>query len=122
MSCIFCNIPKENYLYETEKSYVLLDKYPLAPGHLLVIPKSHYPVLHQCPPDLDILDVIQYVVRKMGIEKYNVLQNNKHHQSVDHVHFHIIPFDGTNGLKINWEAKELVNYEEECKKASGKLK
>ncbi|QIK70575.1 HIT family protein [Erysipelothrix sp. HDW6C] len=40
-SCIFCNIPSENKLMETQNFYVLFDINPVQEGHLLIISKAH---------------------------------------------------------------------------------
>ena len=44
-----------------------------------------------------------------GAEHYNVLQNNgaPAHQAVFHVHFHIIPKLGDEGLGIGWKPAVL---------------
>jgi histidine triad (HIT) family protein len=44
-----------------------------------------------------------------GATAYNVLQNNGSaaHQVVMHVHFHIIPKFGSEGLGIGWPAGKL---------------
>ena len=46
MDCIFCKIIsgeiKSKFLNETEKSVAFLDAFPLAPGHVLVVPKNHH--------------------------------------------------------------------------------
>ena len=50
------------------------------------------------------------VMRATGATAYNVLQNNgsEAHQVVMHVHFHIIPKFGNDGLGIGWPAKKLA--------------
>ena len=49
------------------------------------------------------------VVAATGSEDYNVLQNNgaPAHQAVLHVHFHIIPRLGDQGLEIGWHPGQL---------------
>lgn len=39
--CIFCNIPREDILFEDDYSVVIPDKFPVTPLHSLVIPKRH---------------------------------------------------------------------------------
>ncbi|KAF9761973.1 Hit family protein 1 [Nosema granulosis] len=121
--CIFCNIPKDSYLYQTDKTFVILDKFPLSKGHLLLIPKTHFPNFHSTPLEYleDLMSVALYLVKKLNLEKYNLLQNNNHLQSVHHLHFHLIPYDG-RGLQINWDTLDLKNYEEEIEKIKLKLK
>ena len=49
-----------------------------------------------------------------GCEDYNVLQNNgaPAHQAVFHVHFHVIPRVGTEGLGIGWQPSALEDGQE----------
>jgi histidine triad (HIT) family protein len=51
------------------------------------------------------------VMRATGATDYNVLQNNGSaaHQVVMHVHFHIIPKFGDDGLGILWPARKLAD-------------
>ena len=44
-NCVFCNMPKENYVIANDWFYAIYDKYPVSPGHLLVIPKRHVETL-----------------------------------------------------------------------------
>ena len=48
-----------------------------------------------------------------GCEHYNVLQNNgaPAHQAVFHVHFHIIPRVGDDGLGVHWKSGSLEDGE-----------
>ena len=51
MDCIFCKIIsgeiKSKFLKETENSVSFLDAFPLASGHVLVIPKNHHQKITQ---------------------------------------------------------------------------
>jgi histidine triad (HIT) family protein len=53
-SCIFCSIiadqePKVQ-VYRDPNFLVIMDKYPINPGHTLVIPVKHYEDLLRMPP------------------------------------------------------------------------
>ncbi|KAI0049456.1 HIT-like protein [Auriscalpium vulgare] len=121
-SCIFCKIVKGEIpsfkLVETDLSLSFLDVGPLSKGHALIIPKYHAAKLHELP-DLylaDALPIAKKIAIALGVENYNVLQNNGRiaHQLVDHVHFHVIPkpSDGeTEGLVVGWPAQEVSKEE-----------
>lgn len=114
--CIFCRLYREktNIVYETETVFVLVDRNPLATGHLIVVPKVHRPYFHMHTPEelCEVLEVVRHLVGRLGLEKYNLLQNNANHQSILHVHFHIIPFVSENErLRISWETIPLSNEE-----------
>jgi len=115
-SCLFCKIIKSEIpsykLLETELSYSFLDIGPLSKGHALVIPKYHAVKLHELPDEYlaDALPVAKKIALALGVENYNILQNNGRiaHQIVDHVHFHVIPKPAASdeeGLVIGWPTK-----------------
>jgi len=39
--CPFCKIEKEKIIYENKYFRVILDEFPVSPGHALIIPKRH---------------------------------------------------------------------------------
>jgi histidine triad (HIT) family protein len=102
MACIFCEIAAgraPSYkIYEDADSFAFLDINPAAPGHTLVVPKSHAAMIF----DIDELSLrrltsaVKHVadrIRKVMGADVSVLQNNGRlaGQGVDHVHFHVIP-------------------------------
>ena len=115
-NCIFCKIvtgeiPSAKVL-ETDEALAFLDVGPLAPGHVLLIPKRHMVRLDdmnasQAGSVLRHLPALGRAVREAtGCEGYNVLQNNGRvaHQAVAHVHFHIIPRRQGDTFHFNWPA------------------
>lgn len=125
MECLFCKVANRELgeiVWEDESVFVIVDIGPLSPGHFLVIPKGHFPMLTDLPDGVaaSIMLTIRDIIRRLGIKKYNILQNNGHLQSVEHVHFHIIPaYEGEgkeekNGLAVNWKVspagKEKVPF------------
>jgi histidine triad (HIT) family protein len=106
-------------VYEDEHTLAFLDIAPLAPGHTLVIPKEAREYLHQLSDEAAaalgraLARVARAVLAATGAEHYNVLQNNGEsaHQAVPHVHFHIIPRLGDQGLGIEWNSGTLEDTE-----------
>ena len=116
--CIFCRIvtgeiPSEK-LYEDENVFAFLDIAPISPGHCLVIPKTHYDRLDQCPAELVGLvaaklgAIARAVLGVLGADGYNILNNNGRAagQLVGHLHFHIIPRISGDGVFSRWPAGE----------------
>ena len=95
-------------VYEDDHVLAFLDIGPLSPGHTLVIPKERKVQLDQLS-DGAAAAIGRAVMRATGASAYNVLQNNGSaaHQLVMHVHFHIIPKFGHDGLGILWPAGKL---------------
>ncbi|MHA1989820.1 MAG: HIT family protein [Candidatus Hodarchaeales archaeon] len=129
MDCIFCKIIAGEIpcskVFENDKVLAFLDIQPLSKGHTLVIPKVHGVKLHDIPDEylVDVLPVMKKLAIALGVDNYNLLQNNgpRAHQAVDHAHFHIIPKIDSQGLGIRWEpmkqdSKELSSLAEEIRK------
>jgi histidine triad (HIT) family protein len=106
-------------VYEDEHVLAFLDIFPLAKGHTLIIPKQRRAYLHELDDEYAaavgrvLPRVARAVLAASGAEDYNVLQNNGRaaHQAVFHVHFHIIPKLGEQGLGIGWKAGKLQDGE-----------
>lgn len=104
-------------VYEDQHVLAFLDIMPLSPGHTLVIPKERKALLHELSDESAaaigrvLPRLCRAVIQATGATAYNVLQNNGSaaHQAVFHVHFHIIPKLGSQGLGVGWSAGKLGN-------------
>lgn len=101
--CIFCNLPKETIFAENELAFAIYDKYPVNPGHALIIPKRHYASYFEATEEEVtalhrlVLEVKRILDRRYNPDGYNVGVNvgGCAGQVVFHVHLHVIPrFDG----------------------------
>jgi histidine triad (HIT) family protein len=97
-NCIFCKIvagelPAQKVL-ESEKFLAFRDINPIAPIHILIIPKEHYPKFDETPPELigEMAQFIREVARELGITDYRLITNNGKGsgQEVFHLHFHLV--------------------------------
>ena len=101
--CIFCKIIKgdipSSKVYEDDKILCFKDIAPMAPVHLLVIPKEHIQAAEFITDDN--ADVVAYIFSKIpviakqvGISEsgYRVITNHGKdaRQSVPHLHLHIL--------------------------------
>ena len=108
--CIFCKIARGEIpctkILENEKVLAFLDINPWSEGHSLLIPKQHFSRLEDCPGSVlaavaeQLPIVVKAIIRAVGAEGCNVLNNNGRcaGQLVDHVHFHIIPRRQGDGI------------------------
>lgn len=101
--CIFCKIinkqiPSE-IIYEDEQILAFKDIEPLAPVHVLVVPKKHISsVMDLSEEDQVLIGKIYSVIKKLavelGVEKegFRVVTNCGENagQTVKHIHFHIL--------------------------------
>ena len=102
-------------VYEDEHVLAFLDIGPLSRGHTLIIPKEQKATLDQLSDESAAAigrvmpRLCRAVVKATGAMAYNVLQNNgvEAHQAVMHVHFHIIPKFGSEGLGLTWNSGKL---------------
>ena len=115
-NCIFCKIAAKQIpaliVHENEAVVAFLDVSPLAHGHLLVIPREHYERIVDMPDEIlgqlasSLPRLGRALLEVSGAEGFNVLQNNGGvaGQVVPHVHFHLIPRRGDDGLGYRWNA------------------
>ena len=131
MDCIFCKIIEEELpcykIYEDKRMVAFLDNNPISKGHLLVVPKEHHLNLLDTPIDLlkDVIAIVQklavIVIEAVGAKGFNLSVSNGKEagQTVDHLHFHIIPrFTGDNFH--SWSGKALSD--DEMKHVAGTIK
>lgn len=118
--CIFCRMirgeVKAYKIYETSHCLCVLTPFPLSRGHAVIIPKEHVESLHDCDPEYleEVVPLAAKIVLALGLTDYNILQNNgtKCHQSVPHIHFHVIPRTGDNdGLHFQWHPAPALKDE-----------
>lgn len=100
--CIFCKLAlgeiKTDMVYEDESIACFKDANPVAPVHLLVVPKKHIESLNQLnEEDLELMGHIMLkikdIAKETGLENgYRVIINTGEdgQQTVKHLHVHII--------------------------------
>jgi diadenosine tetraphosphate (Ap4A) HIT family hydrolase len=99
--CPFCRVQGTGaVLHANEHAFAISDKYPVTPGHILVIPQRHvtdYLELSQFEL-VACHDLIRFMKRSLteedpGIVAYNIGLNNGEAagQTIEHLHFHLIP-------------------------------
>jgi histidine triad (HIT) family protein len=121
--CIFCkivhgHIPAAKVL-ETFQAVAFLDIHPVNPGHILILPKAHHAHLGELPDDLaahvaSFLPRLCRAVRAAtGADGLNVIVNNGRSagQTIDHVHWHIIPRFQDDAVNWPWPQGEYVGDE-----------
>lgn len=114
--CIFCKIASGSIpslrIHETPELVAFLDVNPLAHGHVLIIPRQHYENLLDAPPKIvaalaaETPRLAKAVLKATGATGLNLLQNTGESsgQAVFHLHFHLIPRLGGDGLGYRWNA------------------
>jgi ATP adenylyltransferase len=122
--CIFCALPEAGddeaslILERGKLAFVILNKYPYNPGHLMTVPFRHVAGYEALTPD-EHADIALLTVRAMaalkaayGPQGYNVGVNQGRVAGagiVDHIHIHVVPRWGgdTNFMTSVGEVKVL---------------
>ena len=109
-NCLFCKIVKGDIpstkVYEDEKVLAFRDIAPMAPTHILVIPKMHIGSVAEITAEnadvvAHIFTVIPAIAKAEGlVNGYRVVSNcgSDAGQTVHHLHFHIL-----GGRKLSTE-------------------
>jgi histidine triad (HIT) family protein len=134
VNCIFCKIIAGDIpvkiLKETTNSISFLDAFPLAKGHVLVIPKKH----HQKIQDMDneenndlfslVHDMLSKVDTLTGATLVALHNGREAGQEIPHVHVHLVPRskDDSAGPIHSMFNSTLKLSESEIEELSNKLK
>ncbi len=102
MDCLFCKIIAgeipSSKVYENEYVYAFKDINPMAPVHVLVVPKEHICCADEVNSDnsvyiAKIFEAIPDIAKELGLSNgYRIINNCGEDgcQSVKHLHFHIL--------------------------------
>jgi len=108
MSCIFCNVMSELFLYETTHSKVIFNFQQVESVYaIMIIPKKHVLTVLDLEEDeyIDLFLTAKYIHKKLsdaGIKELNYLLNEGSlivGKNVDHVHIHIFTRKENDGIQ-----------------------
>jgi histidine triad (HIT) family protein len=118
-SCIFCKIAAGQIpcfkVFEDDVVVAFLDIGPLVRGHTLVVPKKHFATVMETPTEVlgavneRMPKIVRAVLAATGAKACHVLVNNGAEalQSVQHLHYHILPRMAGDAFRIPWNAGTL---------------
>jgi len=107
-SCPFCDIVAGGpaaRVWEDAGAIAFLDRRPVFPGHVLVIPRLHVETLDYLPAEAvgPLFTTVQHVAGAveagMAADGTFVALNNRVSQSVAHLHVHVVPRRFKDGLR-----------------------
>ena len=126
-NCIFCKIIAgeipAKVILQNEKAMALLDAFPLAAGHTLVIPKSHYAKVQQMS-EQDAMAVFEIIWKiadaveaasQVNASTIAIHNGSEAGQEVPHVHVHIVPRkkeDGAGPIHSMFKVKPKLSPKE----------
>ena len=108
-ACPFCAIvagdAAAHEVWRDDVAVGFLDRSPLFPGHVLVVPTEHWVTLPDLPPDAvgPFFERVRRIAAAMpdalGADGTFVANNNVVSQSVAHLHVHVVPRRRKDGLR-----------------------
>jgi diadenosine tetraphosphate (Ap4A) HIT family hydrolase len=120
--CPFCTLPVNRIVEENEHAVLILDGYPVSPGHSLVIPKRHVRSF------FEVSDPERAALLAL-LDKAKDLASQQHHpagynigindgaaagQTVPHLHIHLIPrYEGDQNDPrggVRWVIPDKADY------------
>jgi histidine triad (HIT) family protein len=119
VTCTFCQIAEGtlpvHIVHRDENVVAFLDRAPLLPGHVLVMPTRHVETLDDLSDNL--LAPVLGAVRRTSIAVQKALRaegsfvatNTRVSQSVPHLHIHVVPRNKGDGLfstRLIWQRKK----------------
>jgi histidine triad (HIT) family protein len=113
-ACIFCKIASGEFsaarVLDTADAVAFLDINPVNHGHLLLVPKAHSATIAELPDEISarasalLPRLCRAVLAVTGADGLNVIVNlgRVAGQTVDHVHWHIIPRHQGDAVRWPW--------------------
>lgn len=114
--CVFCDHDKsqpQHEIYSENDIYMTVPAYAYIDGHLMVIPRRHVRSVKELTQDeWETMRKMFYLAKKIirethGVKGMQIVQKDgaTAQSTVEHLHFHCIPFD-TPDLSV-WNYREL---------------
>lgn len=115
--CVFCDLgdSDEYTVYEENGVMLRISIYAYVDGHMLIIPRRHVrSVKELTPSEWETMRKMMYIAKKMirksyGIKGMQIIQKDGAvaQSTVEHLHFHCIPFDSPD--LTTWNYRKLEN-------------
>lgn len=113
--CAFCNLKDKYVVYEENGVVLTVVLFAYIDGHLMIIPRRHVRSVKELTPgEWETMRKFMYIAKKMirevhGIKGMQIVQKDgsSAQSTVEHLHFHCIPFDAPD-LAV-WNYRKLKN-------------
>jgi len=114
-NCVFCKIVKGEIpatkVYEDNKFIAFMDIHPLAPGHIQVIPKTHYRFVWDVPEAGEYFEVVKKLaLAQKKAFNVDIVRSQIYGEEVEHAHIWIWP--ETIGNETDFKGNALKIIEE----------
>jgi histidine triad (HIT) family protein len=107
--CVFCERIKNGKYKDRFANHVWFEPLnPVTPGHMLVVPVVHTPNLNDLELEANQTGwALRYFTNDLE-EDYNIITSKGANatQTIQHLHFHIVPRRPGDGLKLPWTGQK----------------
>lgn len=121
MTCGICSLlsTKKNVIYEDDKLFAYIPEKVAVPGHIIVAPKVHAPIIEQVPDDtlgslFNIASKFSLIIFELfQAEGTNIFVQNgtAAGQMVAHSVVHVLPRRNKDDLALEWAPKDFSEDE-----------
>lgn len=120
--CVFCDhdkTQKYHEIYEENGIYMTVPAYAYIDGHILVIPRRHVRSIKELTTDeWETMRKLFYIAKKLirsvhGVKGMQLVQKDgaDAQGTVEHLHFHCVPFDSPDLSVWNYRELDHTPYE-----------
>lgn len=111
--CVFCDLREKYVFYETDGIVLTVALYAYIDGHVMILPRRHVRSIKQLTQlEWEAIRKCMYIAKKLirktqGIKGVQYIQKDgvDAQSTVEHVHFHCVPFDAPD-LSV-WNYRKL---------------
>lgn len=113
--CVFCDLREKYTIYEEAGIALVVAVFAYIDGHMMIIPKRHVRSVKELTADeWETMRKCMYIAKKLirdvhGIKGMQIVQKDgvSAQSTVEHLHFHCIPFDAPD--LATWNYRTLAN-------------
>lgn len=113
--CVFCDLKDKYIVYEENGIVLTILLFAYIDGHMMIVPRRHVKSVKELTPEeWETMRKMMYIAKKMirevhGIKGMQIVQKDgaAAQSTVEHIHFHCIPFDESD-LSV-WNYRQLKN-------------
>ena len=117
--CAFCDLRSKYIFYEENDVVMTVALYAYIDGHFMIIPRRHVRSVKEITPlEWETMRKMMYMAKKLirevhGVKGMQIVQKDgaEAQSTVEHIHFHCVPFDSPDLSSWNYRNLEKTPIE-----------
>jgi histidine triad (HIT) family protein len=117
--CAFCDLRSKYIFYEENDVVMTVALYAYIDGHFMIIPRRHVRSVKEITPlEWETMRKMMYMAKKLirevhGVKGMQIVQKDgaEAQSTVEHIHFHCVPFDSPDLSSWNYRNLEKTPLE-----------